>query len=100
VSVVKYFLENDADPNSGAGKLGCPLRAAAAAGYLDVIEELIKHLSLDIDQCCGYYGTVVQAASFNGHLEVLDRLIEGLADLNVQGGTFGTAIQAAASQRH
>ena len=42
----------------------------------------------------------MQAASFRGHQQIVKMLLDAGADVNAQGGLYGSALQAALSQNH
>jgi len=93
------LIEAGADVNARGGHYGFPLQAAAARRapleLFDKILDLVDDVNtMDSDSV---FGTAVQAAScFERSIPMLDRLLEKGADVNVEGGFYGTAAQAAA----
>ncbi|EED20961.1 hypothetical protein TSTA_081940 [Talaromyces stipitatus ATCC 10500] len=69
------------------------LRAAAAAGYPKIVQQLLKN-GANINAQGGNYGNALQASAEGGHLEVIQLLLEKGADVNTLGGFCGNAIQA------
>ncbi|KAJ3818482.1 hypothetical protein F5880DRAFT_1491299, partial [Lentinula raphanica] len=119
----------DSDINAQEGYYGSAIQAAAAEGYKDIVECLLQHCA-DINLQGGNYGTAIAVAAFGGHQDVVEYLVQhGClrnahfpqcflallsighqdiveylvqhgADVNLQGGVFGTAIAAAAFWGH
>jgi WW domain/Ankyrin repeats (3 copies) len=53
-------------------------------------------MDADVNIKCGYYGNALQA--HNDHLGVARQLLQAGANINARGGTYETALQAAASR--
>ncbi|KAH8834352.1 ankyrin repeat-containing domain protein [Flagelloscypha sp. PMI_526] len=84
-----------------ADTLGCALFAAASSYYsqthaIQCCSLLVRH-GARVDYC-GLEGTALHAASLAGKLDVVQFLVEEGADVNAEGGEYGTALQAASSK--
>ena len=83
---------------SEEGTLGTPLRAACIMCHEATVRLL---LSLGVSPTTSEsLGEPLHAAAMRGHEAVIQLLITHNADLNSQGGIYGTAIQAAAHRGH
>ncbi|KAJ7485276.1 ankyrin repeat-containing domain protein [Mycena latifolia] len=88
--VVSVLVEHGADINAQGRHYASTLQAASREGHKDVVSMLIEQ--------GGHYA--MEAASMNGHKDVVSVLIEHAADLNVQGGECGSALQLASRAGH
>ncbi|CAG7926468.1 unnamed protein product [Penicillium olsonii] len=87
------ILWRQGDEETRNNKGMTPLGAAAGRGNLEFVEWLLdKGVSL---QAKSGYG--LQEASNQGHQDVVRTLLGAGADINAQGGEYGSALQAAAS---
>ncbi|PWI64506.1 hypothetical protein PCL_09587 [Purpureocillium lilacinum] len=62
---------------------GTALQEASAGGRMEIVKTLL-------DEEGGYFGTALQAASANGHTELVEKLLDRGADINKEGGYYGT----------
>ncbi|KAJ7108042.1 ankyrin repeat-containing domain protein [Mycena crocata] len=111
-AVVQSLIDLGADVNTQGGEYGTAVQAASRMGCRAVVELLIeKGACQDLQQkkeCdteikCRQEkrecGSSLQRAAYWGQEEMVRFLIEKGADLNAQGGEYGTALQAAAQMR-
>ncbi|KAJ6530005.1 ankyrin repeat-containing domain protein [Mycena vulgaris] len=114
-AMVELLLDRGADVNALGGEYGTALQAAAYEGKEDIVELLLRN-GADANAQGGKYGTALQAAALQGTVKVIqgttlqagqsvisyDRqsvvrsLIQHGADVNITGGLYGAALQAAA----
>jgi ankyrin repeat protein len=115
--VVELLLKAGADVNAVGGCYGTALQAASFGGYGDVIKLLLK-AGANANVYGGQYGTALHAASFGhegiaeptlnaysfvqigsyGHSsreKIVELLLNAGANVNAQGGNYGTALQIA-----
>ena len=115
LEVVQLLLDNGADANAQSGEYGTALQAAAAAYDSSVeVVQLLLDRGADINAQGGKFGTALQATAavykseyvifepdkgvgaFNRRAEIIRLLLDKGADVNIQGGEYGTALRAAA----
>jgi ankyrin repeat protein len=76
-------------------KFGPNLHAAAWGGHEAVVLLLLDN-GVGTDSIGGKYGTALQAAAYHGHVTVISLLLDQRnADVNIQSGLHGNALQAA-----
>ncbi|KAK4225238.1 ankyrin repeat-containing domain protein, partial [Podospora fimiseda] len=99
---VNTLLNHGADINLPGQTRGTPLHAAASRGHLETCLTLLNR-GANPHILAGPFHSVLQAACFSGNSDcvklILDRGGSNL-DLNVQGGTYFTALHAAAQQEN
>ncbi|KAJ6494525.1 ankyrin repeat-containing domain protein [Mycena sanguinolenta] len=118
--IVRLLIERGADVNTLAGEYGTALQVAACEGKENVVELLLQH-GAEVNAVGGKYGTALQAAvveewvTFKGsssreeeeeaeeqdtgssvRQSIVTSLIQHGADVNIRGGVYETALQAAA----
>ncbi|PNP57408.1 hypothetical protein THARTR1_02405 [Trichoderma harzianum] len=54
--------------------------------------------AVDVNLKAGYFGNALQVASFYGHMEMMQLLLDHGAEVNAQGGHYGTALNAACAR--
>ncbi|EUC38021.1 hypothetical protein COCCADRAFT_47928, partial [Bipolaris zeicola 26-R-13] len=80
-----------------SGTYGTALQAACAAGWLNVVQELLKHnAAVNVRPANGMFGGALSAAAAGGHRKIVKLLIKHHADVNASGGLHGFPILAAA----
>ncbi|KAJ6530079.1 ankyrin repeat-containing domain protein [Mycena vulgaris] len=85
--MVQFLLERGADPNIQDPECGTALVEASLGGHVDVVKSLLEVQALGSK-------TALYEASQAGHVEVVKVLLAQGVDPNVQGGLYGTALQA------
>jgi ankyrin repeat protein len=95
LDVTKILIEAGADVNQ-QGKNGSALQAAAAGGYLEVVD-LILQQDVDFTVIGSVLGTALHEAAYHGHSGVVKQLILAGFDVNIRGGEYQTPLQAAAA---
>ena len=90
---VQVMLDYGADVNAEAGRLGTALSAASYQGHEAVARLLLE--SGAKQTLSGQFGTPLQAAAVWGQIAVLKLLLKHGGDVNVKGGQFGSALNAA-----
>ncbi|OKP06952.1 Ankyrin repeat domain-containing protein 50 [Penicillium subrubescens] len=105
-AVVRLLLDTDGvDVNSNDKNSMTPLALAAKNGYQAVVRLLLDTESIDVDskdkttQAEGSV-TALYHASFAGHANIARMLLDGDADINTQGGIYGSPLQAASLRGH
>lgn len=97
------LIEHGADVNVQGGHWGSALHAAAASPFDEERVEMMK-LFLDngakVDQQGNDGETPLHVACHEGTIEAVRFLVDRGADVNAEGGRFGTPILAAAARRH
>jgi ankyrin repeat protein len=92
------YLVNEANADVGLrlqhDRFGNALVAPVYAGNLDVIKFFVNWNKVDVNEPVEYEdaGTALQVASLEGHEQVVQLLLENNAEVNAQGGMFGTAL--------
>jgi hypothetical protein len=121
--VVRYLIEHGADVNAQGGKYGNPLQAAVTGSRAKIVRYLVEN-GADVNAQGGEYGNPLQAAATK-NLEIVRYLVENInaqggkwestssggnresrqivrvengADVNAQGGEYGSPLQAAATK--
>ncbi|KAI5842141.1 hypothetical protein DFP73DRAFT_498411 [Morchella snyderi] len=116
-NAVKVLLACGAGVDIQCGEYNTALQAASRGGHRNVVKALLASgASIDIQG--GQYNTALQAACCTeegcsltmklglwecdtvSHLEVLNMLLEMSPDVNLCGGRYGTALQAASYRGH
>ena len=88
VGKAKKLLRKGADPNGGSSGQ-TPLITSSGYGHLDVVSELLKSRSIEVD-CVDIKGcTALYAASQEGHSAVVKVLVEHGADPTLGQRTRG-----------
>ncbi|KAI9781725.1 MAG: hypothetical protein M1839_005718 [Geoglossum umbratile] len=116
--VVKMLLDAGADVNAQGGRYGNALQAAAVCKSTATAKEVVQMLldaGASVNAPGGYYGSALQAAAacadgFYVHddesyrpgdetsaVGIIQILLDAGADVNAQGGCYGSALQAAAA---
>jgi ankyrin repeat protein len=85
--MVQRLIEKGSDANATGGRYGTALQAAAANDARRLIKLLGGRL---------FGSTPIHGVSEKSHLKVVQLLVENGAKVNVRGGYYGTALQAAA----
>jgi ankyrin repeat protein len=93
-TVIRYLLDNGADPNEQKGFYGNPLQVAAFKGHTQIAKMLLE-AGADVNARGGYFDNAVYAASAEGHEQVLSMLLDANAEINVRGGYYGNALSTA-----
>ncbi|ORX98755.1 ankyrin repeat domain-containing protein, partial [Clohesyomyces aquaticus] len=93
--VVDYLLQAGADLNARGGKLTSPISAASCGGHKRIVELMLETME---KHQRGTFGPALAYPASNGHDEIARLLIQAGADadVNAQGGYYGSALQAAA----
>lgn len=94
--IVEYLLEQNVDPEVHSRLYGTPLMAAAMGDYAETIEILLKK-GAKVNATSDDYPlhTAIQTAAWWGTESAVKALLNGGADANVTGGTYGSALCAA-----
>lgn len=90
--VARLLLTSGANIHARGGIYGSCLPAAARAGNVELVR-LFLTLRAEI-------GNSLQSAAWGGHDKVVRLLLEHGADIDADGGDYGTALHAAKSQGH
>lgn len=101
IRAVRELLEMHANPNScdEAGRL--PLYAAAFAGSVEVVQELLSaRADANIQEKDREGGMPLQVAAFQGHVRVAKMLLRSSASANNPDRSGWTPLCSAASQGH
>ncbi|ETR98546.1 ankyrin, partial [Trichoderma reesei RUT C-30] len=95
--LVNLLLAKGADVNIHGGKYGTALNAACLTtnGQNNIIERLLDRDAEVNAPPCSCCATALQAACKGGIIEEVRMLLARGAEVNVQGGKYGTALQAA-----
>jgi ankyrin repeat protein len=98
LDVVRLLVNAGADPNLGSYDTGYPLHAAALHGHREVVRYLLESGS-NINAIGGQFGTALNA-SLGGiwDMETTTLLLSWGADIHIQAGTHGNALQTAATK--
>jgi ankyrin repeat protein len=98
--MVVFLLDTaEATPTDSLG-INPALRAAAAGGHLDVIEEFTRISRVSVNVWGKKYGCALHAAAWCGHKNVAARLLEVGADPFAQNEDHGTPLHIAAMRGH
>ncbi|KAF7330364.1 Ankyrin repeat protein [Mycena venus] len=95
---VKLLLENGAKANFQHSSTGTALHAACLQGHEDVARILVEVGHAEVNLAGGWYEYPLHAAvysSYQGRPTLVKFLLEHGADVNAEGPTCGTALQAA-----
>ncbi|KAL6832831.1 ankyrin repeat-containing domain protein [Trichoderma camerunense] len=97
-----YDIEgHDASVNAQGGHYGSALHAAASSEHPQATQviKLLLDNGAEIDQAgSSDWKTALQAACYEGTIEVVRFLLACGADVNAEGGQYGTPLQAAAAR--
>jgi ankyrin repeat protein len=98
--IVDVLLDRGVDIDSQTGFFSSALRAAAWKGHEQIVRQLLAN-----DDVVAAHGrrvdNALRAASLEGHDRIVALLLtEKGANVNGQGGIYGSALQAAASEGH
>lgn len=97
-AAVKLLLEFGADPTIQSANFGNALEAAAHSNSLEIVELFLEWGVSPDTPCVGFnIGNALQTAASFGSLKIVRALLDKGADPNLQGGFYGTTIQAAIS---
>jgi hypothetical protein len=79
-----------------------PLYVASFNGLTEIVDLLLFKASADVNAQDGEYGTAsaLQAAASRGYDKTVELLLDRGADINAEGGFYGTALQAASGESH
>src|SRR5580700_10668681 len=96
--VIRELISAGADPKVVDDKNHSnALHFAAEAGDADLIEFLVIHHNLDINEANKAYFTPLSYAAVNGHVKAIDKIIELKADIERRGNGAMTALMVAAA---
>ncbi|QYT03008.1 ANK_REP_REGION domain-containing protein [Trichoderma simmonsii] len=101
IKAVQLLIEHGADVNAQGGHWGSALHAAAASNSKEKVEmiKLLLDNGAKVDQKGdSTWGTPLHVACHEGTLEAVRFLVDRGADVNDEGGRFGTPILAAAAR--
>lgn len=73
---VKQYIADSNPVNSKDNVNGTPIYYAAAAGYLDCVEELLRTTFIDMKIVNNFGETCVHAAAVKGYVDVVERLVK------------------------
>lgn len=99
--IVQLLIEHGADMNTQGGEWGSALHAAAASAHSEAVEvmKLLLEKGTKVNQQGNSnQGTALQVACNLGTIEAVHFLLDQGADVNAEGGRFGTSLQAAAAR--
>ncbi|KAF7345856.1 putative ankyrin repeat protein [Mycena venus] len=102
-AIVQLLLRHGADMNAKTGKYGSPLQLAFTRKCSVIISILLKH-GAGLDEKHRSWELIwgssnaLHAAVEMGHAGISRQLLECGADVNAQGGLYGSALQAASKQ--
>jgi ankyrin repeat protein len=96
---VEVLLQQGADLNAPAGRLGDALQTASYLGHQQIVQILLDN-GANVTTQWGHYGNALQAASSQGHQQIVQLLLNHGTNINTQGGHYGNALQAASNQKH
>ncbi|KAM0466846.1 hypothetical protein ACHAPV_000355 [Trichoderma viride] len=99
--IVQLLIEHGADVNTQGGEWGSALHAAAASAHSEAVEvmKLLLEKGTKVNQQGNSnQGTALQVACNLGTIEAVHFLLNQGADVNAEGGRFGTSLQAAAAR--
>lgn len=109
-SLVKWFLEHGADPNSHGSKNECPLDTAASGCYLGSVKLLLEH-GAKLDDSNALHAVAGSREDDSACIEMMAYLLDQGADINAlehqgnpeyrerrKGQAFGTALHRAAQK--
>ena len=94
--VVRYLLQQGADPNFLSRDFGNVLQISALGGSVDVVKQLID-AGADVNVQGGSYNTAVIAAASRDNFEVVALLLNSGADLKVGSSSHGSSLYQAAA---
>ena len=94
--VVRYFLQQGADPNFLSRDFGNVLQIAALGGSVDVMKQLID-AGAAVNAQGGSYNTAVIAAASRDNFEAVALLLNAGADLKVGSPSHGSSLYQAAA---
>lgn len=115
--IIDLLLEAGADPNIVCGYYGTPLVAACSRRNLDTVKKLLSYnadVTVQVDRLLGLninltswnsgyggreYGTALQTACAMNNVQIVKELLTKNPDIWVEGGSRGSAINAASSIR-
>lgn len=97
--IVRMLLDVGANVNTQGGSHGYPLQAAASGGFSFMAQSLLEFApTVDISLDDGMMEMVSWAADLRAHsTEIMLMLLGAGANVNLQGGTHGYALHAAAA---
>ncbi|KAK4067399.1 uncharacterized protein Triagg1_7579 [Trichoderma aggressivum f. europaeum] len=102
MKAVRLLIEHGASVNAQGGRYGSPLHAAASSSHPQATQviKLLLDNGAEIDQPGNDdWKTALQVACYEGTIEVVRFLLGCGADVNAEGGRYGTPLQAAAARR-
>ncbi|PWZ26028.1 Ankyrin-1 [Zea mays] len=79
-AIVKYLINNHADPNKGANSGIAPLHIAATEGYYEIVEYLLSR-GADVDPLSQDGESPLFCAVFHGHERIVTLLLKHGADV-------------------
>ena len=97
--IARILLDKGADVNSQGGTYGNALQAASIGSLDDLDHYIDESHRLKLQKRAGedaqrHDGNALQAAS-GGHTDMVKLLLDKGADVNLQGGYYGNALQSA-----
>lgn len=102
MKAIRLLIEHGAIVNTQGGHYGSALHAAASSHHPQATQviKLLLDNGAKIDQAgSGDWKTALQVACHEGTMEVVRFLLVCGADVNAEGGRYGTPLQAAAARR-
>ncbi|KAL5090457.1 hypothetical protein Trisim1_004354 [Trichoderma cf. simile WF8] len=111
MKAIRILIEHGASVNTQGGQYGSALHAAASSRHPQAAQviKLLLDNGAEINQgklaknvsrfVCYEGGTALQVACHEGTIEVVRFLLGCGADVNAEGGQYGTPLQAAAARR-
>lgn len=102
MKAVQLLIDHGASVNAQGGYYGSALYAAASSQHPQATQviKLLLDNGAEIDQTSNDdWKTALQVACYKGTVEVVRFLLGRGADVNAEGGQYGTHLQAAAARR-
>lgn len=109
-SLVRWFLDNGADPNVHGSKNECPLDTAAAGCHFGSVQLLLEH-GAKLDHSNALHAAAVSREDDSACIQMMVYLLDHGADINAlehqgnpqyrerrKGHAFGTALHSAAQK--
>ncbi|QYT00974.1 hypothetical protein H0G86_008031 [Trichoderma simmonsii] len=102
MKAIRLLIEHGAGVDTQGGHYGSALHAAASSRHPQATQviKLLLDNGAEIDQAGNNdWKTALQVACYEGTIEVVRCLLGRGADVNAEGGQYGTPLQAAAARR-
>ncbi|XP_008678526.1 ankyrin repeat and protein kinase domain-containing protein 1 isoform X4 [Zea mays] len=90
-AIVKYLINNHADPNKGANSGIAPLHIAATEGYYEIVEYLLSR-GADVDPLSQDGESPLFCAVFHGHERIVTLLLKHGADAGADINGAGCSV--------